>query len=191
MKRITRQGQVIRFGEDEIRPMGRSARGVKGIDLDAGDTLVSASVPRRDASLLVVTVNGHAKRVPFTEIRRQGRAGKGVSILPERGTAGDLAGLLEGHPGDLVVLEIAGTEYHPLQADTFREKPRRGASVRIPAIARRTGPVTRIFPLRSAPETEAAEEEIGSIAPDAFARSEESAPDGPGQVELELELETE
>ncbi len=146
----TRHGQVIRFGEDEVRPMGRSARGVRGIELDSDDSLVGALLPRRDAYLVIATANGHAKRVPFTEVRRQGRAGKGIAILPERGTSGDLVGVLETHPGDVLGFEISGAEVVPVEADSIREKARRGASVRIPAMAKRAGPVTGVYPRRSA-----------------------------------------
>jgi DNA gyrase subunit A len=185
----TRHGQVIRFGEDEVRPMGRSARGVRGIEFDSGDTLVSALLPRRDASLVVTTANGHAKRVPFTEVRRQGRAGKGIAILPERGTSGDLVGVLETHPGDFLVLEIAGAEVVPVDADSIREKARRGASVRIPAVAKRVGPITGVYPLRSAPVSEPATSSDETTAADRFAPLSEAGLDSLDQVELELEAE--
>lgn len=184
----TEKGQVIRFGEDEVRPMGRSARGVKGIDIDSDDSLVTALLPRRDASLVVTTKNGHAKRVPFTEVRRQGRAGKGIAILPERGTSGDLVGVLEAHPGDYLMLEIAGSEVVPVEADAIREKARRGASIRIPSVSKRAGPVTGVYPLRSAPvsEPEGSSEDL-TQADRLF--SSEPEMDSPGQVELELEAE--
>lgn len=195
------QGQVIRFAEDDIRPMGRAARGVKGIDLDEHDTVVSAVMPRRDAWLAVVTENGHAKRVPYTEVKRQGRAGKGVSILPERGTSGDLIAIVEAHPGDRVVVELIGGETIPLDADEFAERPRRGASVRVPQIARRAGPLVAVHPLRSRSGPgngkETTSEERGSDRIDASDQefsdrdpgSVEDADGKPGQVELELEGE--
>ncbi len=198
----SRQGQVIRFAEDEIRPMGRAARGVKGIDLEKQDTVVSALTPRRDASLAVLTENGHAKRVPYTEVKRQGRAGKGVSILPERGTSGALVAVIEAHPGDRVVVELAGGESIPLDADQFSERPRRGASVRIPQVAKRAGPLTAVHPLRSrsASSTESADPPVeGSSGRIDASESDPSgevagpADDGdvePGQVELELEGES-
>jgi DNA gyrase subunit A len=184
----TRQGQVIRFGEDEVRPMGRSARGVKGIDIDSDDSLVSALLPRRDASLVVITENGHAKRVPFTEVRRQGRAGKGIAILPERGTSGDLVGVLEAHPGDYLMLEIAGSEVVPVEADSIREKARRGASIRIPSVSKRAGPVTGVYPLRSAPVSEPEDSSEDLTQADRLFSAEPEM-DSPGQVELELEAE--
>ncbi len=187
----TRHGQVIRFGEDEIRPMGRSARGVRGIDIDSDDSLVSALLPRRDASLVITTANGHAKRVPFTEVRRQGRAGKGIAILPERGTSGDLVGVLEAHPGDFFVLEISGTEVVPVEADSIRETARRGASVRIPAVAKKAGPITGVYPLRSAPVSDSGTSDDESIAADRLSPASTDDSVSPGQVELELKAERE
>ncbi|MEJ2482999.1 MAG: DNA gyrase subunit A [Gemmatimonadota bacterium] len=197
------QGQVIRFAEDDIRPMGRAARGVKGMDLDEHDTVVSALMPRRDASLAIVTANGHAKRVPYTEIKRQGRAGKGVSILPERNTSGDLVAVVEAHPGDRVVVELVAGEAIPIETDEIRERPRRGAGVRIPQIAKRAGPVTAVYPLRSrsaSPSERAGppgEERSGRIepaaeeeSPDRSALTAEAGDDKPGQVELVLEGES-
>ena len=185
----TRRGQVIRFGEDEVRPMGRSARGVRGIEIDSDDTLVSALLPRRDASLVVATANGHAKRVPFTEVRRQGRAGKGIAILPERGTSGDLVGVLETHPGDFLMLEIAGAEVVPVDADSIQEKARRGASVRISAVARRSGPITGVYRLRSAPVSDPETPADDPLAADRLAPAAADGTDSLDQVELELEAE--
>jgi len=185
----TRHGQVIRFGEDEVRPMGRSARGVRGIEIDSNDSLVSALLPRRDASLVITTANGHAKRVPFTEVRRQGRAGKGISILPERSTSGDLVGVLETHPGDYLVLEISGSEVVPVEADSIREKARRGASVRIPGVVKRAGPVTGVYPLRSAPVSDPETSADESIAADRLATASADETDSLDQVELELEAD--
>ncbi|MCL7985763.1 MAG: DNA gyrase subunit A [marine benthic group bacterium] len=196
----SRLGQVIRFAEDDIRPMGRTARGVKGIDLDEQDSVVSALMPRRDASLAALTANGHAKRVPYTEVKRQGRAGKGVTILPERGTSGALVAVVEAHPGDRVVVELAGGESIPLDADRFSERPRRGASVRIPEIAKRAGPLIAVHPLRSRSTSGAGDEELPAIeiptridesetepSGEAAVSAEQDGDSGPGQVELELE----
>ena len=182
----SRRGQVIRFPEEDIRPMGRSAKGVKGIDLVEDDFVVSALIPRRDAALVVVSENGHAKRVPFTEVKRQGRAGKGVSILPERGAAGDLVAVLEAHPGDRVVLESSSGDTIPVETDSIREKARRGASTRIPTIVRRAGAITAVFPLRSSASTRS---EITAQPGSSGGRIGEDSGEliGIGQVELELE----
>ncbi|SDJ90193.1 DNA gyrase subunit A [Halovenus aranensis] len=76
----TEQGMTIRFAEDEVRQMGRNARGVRGIDLQDGDH-VAGMVATDDAderALLTVTHNGYGKRTLLSEYRRQSRYGKGL-----------------------------------------------------------------------------------------------------------------
>ncbi|MEF8814880.1 MAG: DNA gyrase C-terminal beta-propeller domain-containing protein, partial [Halovenus sp.] len=76
----TEQGMTIRFDESEVREMGRTARGVRGIDLRDGDS-VAAMVATDDAderALLTVTKNGYGKRTPLTEYRPQSRYGMGL-----------------------------------------------------------------------------------------------------------------
>lgn len=78
---ITHQGMAIRFNENDVRPMGRTARGVVGIRLDPGDHVVSADVVRPEAQVLIVSENGFGKRTPVDEYRRQGRGGRGIKTL--------------------------------------------------------------------------------------------------------------
>jgi DNA gyrase subunit A len=76
----TRGGMTIRFAESDARPMGRSARGVNGIELQGDDRvagLVSAAGDD-DRELLTVTKNGYGKRTPLSEYRQQSRYGKGL-----------------------------------------------------------------------------------------------------------------
>jgi DNA gyrase subunit A len=76
----TRNGMTIRFAESEVRTMGRSARGVCGIDLREGDAVAGmvTATADDDRSLFTVTVNGYGKRTPLSEYRRQSRYGKGL-----------------------------------------------------------------------------------------------------------------
>lgn len=74
----TRKGMCIHFNELDIREMGRTAAGVKGIQLSGEDKVVSAIVVSSDQSILTVTENGFGKRSPIEEFRIQRRGGKGV-----------------------------------------------------------------------------------------------------------------
>ncbi len=74
----TKRGQAIRFLEEQVRPMGRNTRGVRGISLAANDEVVGMETVRPDAYLLTVTANGFGKRTLLTEYRAQTRGGKGV-----------------------------------------------------------------------------------------------------------------
>ncbi len=74
----THDGMAIRFDEDDVRPMGRSARGVRGIDLRKGDRVIDMVVINPGMSLLTVCENGFGKRTPLEEYRKTKRGGKGI-----------------------------------------------------------------------------------------------------------------
>ena len=83
----TAQGMAIRFEESDVRPMGRTAYGVKGITLGEGDAVVSAATLPADegttgvTTILTVTANGYGKRTELTEYRVQSRGGKGIITI--------------------------------------------------------------------------------------------------------------
>lgn len=94
----TRNGQAIRFHEDEISEMGRVARGVRGIALQEGDQVVSMVVVQRGATLLVVTENGFGKRTSMESYKTTRRGGKGViaiRISERNGKAVAFKGVME------------------------------------------------------------------------------------------------
>ncbi len=86
----TEGGMTIRFAESEVRPMGRTARGVHGIDLREGDAVAGlvATDGDDDRSLLTVTRNGYGKRTPLAEYRSQSRYGKGLIDIKTDGRNG-------------------------------------------------------------------------------------------------------
>src|SRR5206468_4029921 len=77
----TRDGQAIRFKEDEARPMGRDTYGVRGMKLDAGDEVVSLDLVEPGATLLAVSENGYGKRTEMEEYRLTRRGGKGIITM--------------------------------------------------------------------------------------------------------------
>lgn len=89
---FTESGLAIRFDEKEVRPMGRTARGVKGIRLTKGDNLVEMVTLERDGHVLVVTEEGYGKRVRTEEFRAQIRGGKGLKAVGLTGGTGNLVG---------------------------------------------------------------------------------------------------
>ena len=103
----TRQGMAIRFNEDEVRPMGRAARGVIGIRLAPGDEVVSMDVADEDAEVLVVSERGYGKRTPVSEYRRQGRGGMGIKTMNVTPKTGPVAGSRVVKPGNEVMLVSA------------------------------------------------------------------------------------
>ena len=82
----------IRFDEKDIRPMGRTAMGVKGITLSEGDKVVSMSLSDEGEDLLVVSQNGYGKRTDINEYRSQIRAGKGIKAYNMSEKTGEIVG---------------------------------------------------------------------------------------------------
>ncbi|MFO7678460.1 MAG: DNA gyrase subunit A [Chloroflexota bacterium] len=84
---VSEQGRGIRFSEDDVRPMGRTAAGVFGIRLNTWDRVAGTGVVQSGEDLLVITEKGYGKRTPLDEYRQQNRFGQGVramTLTPER-----------------------------------------------------------------------------------------------------------
>jgi len=73
-----RNGKAIRFKEQDARPMGRVARGVRGVRLEGDDEVVTVEIVDTDATMMAITENGYGKRTSFDEYRTQSRGGKGI-----------------------------------------------------------------------------------------------------------------
>ena len=78
---VTRNGFSIRFAEDEVRPIGRTGRGVRGIRLKTGDHVAGACVVQPGTAILTVTDKGFGKRTQLDEYPVQGRGGMGVITI--------------------------------------------------------------------------------------------------------------
>lgn len=101
---ISKNGLCIRFHEDDIRPMGRTAAGVRGMRLQEDDYIVGALVITSDFSILTVTEKGYGKRSPIEEYRIQKRGGKGVFAIKASERNGDLIGAMQVNDNDEVIL---------------------------------------------------------------------------------------
>jgi DNA gyrase subunit A len=89
----TRDGMAIRFDETDARPMGRTAYGVRGISLRAGDVVVAMEVVRDTGTLLTVAQNGYGKRTEIGEYRLQSRGGVGLINIQTSDRNGKVAGI--------------------------------------------------------------------------------------------------
>lgn len=112
---VTKKGQAICFKESDIRPMGRTASGIRGIRLRKGDELISMDVTTEKCLpgkcyLLVVTENGYGKRTDLREYKIQGRGGSGILTAKITSKTGDLASamILTGEEEDLIVISQKG-----------------------------------------------------------------------------------
>ena len=107
----TANGMAIRFDETDVRPMGRTARGVRGIDLQDGDTVagVAAIDTDRHSWVLTVTKHGYGKRSDIEEYRVQSRNGKGLIDIKTNERNGPVCAMETVGPGDhLVVMSRSG-----------------------------------------------------------------------------------
>jgi DNA gyrase subunit A len=99
-----RKGKAIRFGERDVREMGRATQGVKGVTLDGDDEVVDMVVVKRGAEVLAVTERGFGKRTRIMDFRNIHRGGKGVVCIPTEGRNGNLVSLKEVLPTDEVMM---------------------------------------------------------------------------------------
>jgi DNA gyrase subunit A len=103
----TESGMAIHFSEKDARPMGRTAYGVKGIELDEGDAVVSLQVVRAGGTVLTVTRNGYGKRTTLDEYRIQSRGGKGLIDIKASERNGPVVGVnfLRGEEQVMLITE--------------------------------------------------------------------------------------
>ncbi|MCS6787210.1 MAG: DNA gyrase subunit A [Thiobacillaceae bacterium] len=106
---FTDEGKANRFAEDEVRPMGRAARGVRGIRLPEGARVIALLVAENDAQyVLTVTENGYGKRTPITEYSRHGRGGQGIIAIQTTARNGRVVGATLVDEDDEIMLITTG-----------------------------------------------------------------------------------
>src|SRR5262247_1781910 len=127
----TKSGMVIRFSEDEARPMGRGAAGVRGIELEENDEVIAADVVQEGVLILTVTERGYGKRTPLDEYRLQGRAGKGIIDIKTAGRNGSVVGMLQVREGDDILVVTTKGKIIRVHADEVTSQGRNTMGVRI------------------------------------------------------------
>ncbi|MGH2809216.1 MAG: DNA gyrase subunit A [Actinomycetota bacterium] len=128
---VTRQGKAIRFKEDHVRPMGRTATGVIGQRLDADDRVVACDVVAAGEELLVVTEFGYGKRTKLSEFPRKGRGGKGVIAAKLTKPRGPIVGARVVDPGDEVFLISDNGVVIRMAVNTISRQGRPATGVRV------------------------------------------------------------
>ncbi|MGL5696880.1 MAG: DNA gyrase C-terminal beta-propeller domain-containing protein, partial [Plesiomonas shigelloides] len=104
------EGKVVRFAEDQVRPMGRTATGVRGIKLSEQDKVVSLIVPKGDGEILTVTANGYGKRTASAEYPTKSRATQGVISIKVSERNGLVVGAVQVEENDqIMIITNAGT----------------------------------------------------------------------------------
>ena len=97
-------GKVIRFNESMVRPMGRTARGVRGMRLQEGQSVIQLIVAKPNDAILTATANGYGKRTAIDEYRTTGRGGQGVISIQVSPRNGAVVGAVQVTPEDEVML---------------------------------------------------------------------------------------
>ena len=163
---ITKAGRAIRFPESDLSVLGRTAQGVKGVDLKDGDVVVGLLLIRRDAWVLSVTEAGLGKRTEVGDFPLQKRGGLGTMAVPT-GEESTLVSALEVLEGDEVMVVTAGGRVTRLIVDEIPTQGRRTHGRRLVELegADRVVEVTRAYRA-------------------AGARRETVVEDSPGQLDL-------
>ena len=98
-------GKAVRFDENDVRPMGRNARGVRGMSLEDGQSVIAMLVAEdEDQSVLTATVNGYGKRTPIGEYTRHGRGTKGMIAIQQSERNGKVVAATLVHTDDEIML---------------------------------------------------------------------------------------
>ncbi|MBL0420268.1 DNA gyrase subunit A [Ramlibacter sp. AW1] len=98
-------GKAVRFDENDVRPMGRNARGVRGMMLEEGQRVIAMLVAEDETqSVLTATVNGYGKRTPITEYTRHGRGTKGMIAIQQSERNGKVVAATLVHTDDEIML---------------------------------------------------------------------------------------
>ena len=129
----TRHGIVIRFKEEDVRPMGRTAHGVRGIALDEGNEVIGMETitPDSTAQILTVTERGYGKRTAVGEYRLQARAGRGVISVKVTEKNGPAVAFLQVRDGDEIMVMSAEGKILRTKVDDVREIGRNAQGVRL------------------------------------------------------------
>ncbi|MCB1677087.1 MAG: DNA gyrase subunit A [Halioglobus sp.] len=125
------EGKAVRFRETEVRAMGRTARGVRGIRLGEGHRMISLMIPQPQGKVLTVTENGYGKRTPVAEFPTKGRGNKGIIAMATSARNGPLVGAVQVFDGDeLMLISSQGTLVRT-RADEVSQLGRNTQGVRV------------------------------------------------------------
>lgn len=105
---VSDAGKAIRFSEDQVRAMGRTATGIRGIKLKDDQKLISLIIPKKDGTILTVTENGYGQRTEVNDYRECGRGGQGVIAIQTTERNGKVVGAIPVHSDSEILLVTNG-----------------------------------------------------------------------------------
>ena len=184
---ITKAGRAIRFPESDLSILGRTAQGVKGIDLKGDDSVVGMLLIRRDAWVLSVAEDGRGKRTEVGDFPLQKRGGLGTLAVPSGGGAA-LVSALEVLEGDEVMVVMASGNVTRLHTDEVPHQGRRtqGQALVELATGDRVVEVTRAYSERGSRKSE--EEGVSEVEEPEVAEERQDASVGDSVAGGQLDL---
>ncbi|SMP43284.1 DNA gyrase subunit A [Noviherbaspirillum suwonense] len=128
-------GKAVRFDENDVRPMGRTARGVRGMNLEEGQQVIALLVAENEQqSVLTATENGYGKRTPITEYTRHGRGTKGMIAIQTSERNGKVVAATLVEPNDEILLITTGGVLIRTRVAEIREMGRATQGVTLIAV---------------------------------------------------------
>ena len=128
-------GKAVRFDENDVRPMGRGARGVRGMMLEEGQQVIAMLVAESESqSVLTATENGYGKRTPIAEYTRHGRGTKGMIAIQTTERNGKVVGAVLVEPRDEIMLITTGGVLVRTRVSEIREMGRATQGVTLIAV---------------------------------------------------------
>jgi len=179
----TRQGMAIRFKETDVRPMGRTARGVRAMNLAENDEIVGLEKIREGALLLTLTEKGYGRRTNPEDYRLIRRGGKGVTNYRQVEERGTVVGIKMVDESEDVILITSGGVIIRTPASQISQQSRYGGGVTV----MKTTEESRVVTLAAAPQEPAVAEEI----PDANDMEETGETQATAPVETETPADSE
>ncbi len=128
-------GKAVRFDENDVRPMGRTARGVRGMNLEEGQNVIALLVAENEQqSVLTATENGYGKRTPITEYTRHGRGTKGMIAIQQSERNGKVVAATLVDANDEIMLITTGGVLIRTRVAEIREMGRATQGVTLIAV---------------------------------------------------------
>ena len=180
---VTKNGKSICFSEDDVRPMGRLAGGVRAITLEKDDEVVAMELAEKDEELLVVTQSGYGKRTAVKEYKVQARGGKGLLTYNKSkfDKTGALIGAMVVNEQDEILLINSDGIIIRIRADEVSKLGRATQGVKIMKVEDDCNIIALAKVIRE-------DEQDDDETPD-NGKPEENAPDGNKDNQMKLDVE--